>query len=200
MQTGKIYKTMIDFFESDDWHFQPMENAPVLSMEFSGKNGRWVCFAQAREEQHQFIFYSILPVNTPTEQISAVAEFITRVNYGMIIGNFELDYGDGEIRYKTSIDVEGDNLSFPLMKQIVYANVVIMDRYLSGLMRVMYGDAQPADEVERIESTFGTESDDDEENDTDYSDDELKFTVSLDGIDFSKLDDPDDDTTDKTED
>ena len=199
MQTGKIYKTMIDFFEDDEWHFQRMDNAPVLSMEFSGKNGRWVCFAQAREEQHQFVFYSILPINAPNEQISAVAEFITRVNYGMIIGNFELDYGDGEIRYKTSIDVEGDDLSFPLMKQIVYSNVVIMDRYLSGLMRVMYGDAQPAEEVERIESTFETD-DDDNENDTSYTDDELKFTVSLDGIDFSKLDEQDDDTSDKNDD
>jgi hypothetical protein len=26
------------------------------------------------------------------------AEFITRANYGLIIGNFELDFEDGEIR------------------------------------------------------------------------------------------------------
>ena len=110
MQTGKIYTTMIDFFEDDDWNFQRMDDAPVLSMEFSGKNGRWVCFAQAREEQDQFVFYSILPINVPDNHIGAVAEFITRVNYGMIIGNFELDYNDGEVRYKTSIDVEGDAL------------------------------------------------------------------------------------------
>jgi len=181
---------MIDFFEDDDWNFQRMDDAPVLSMEFSGKNGRWVCFAQAREEQHQFVFYSILPINVPDNQIGAVAEFITRVNYGMIIGNYELDYGDGEVRYKTSIDVEGDALSFSLLKQIVYANVVIMDRYLGGLMRVMYGDAMPAEEVERIEADFEMGDDESDEN-TDYSDDDLKFTVSLDGIDFSKLDDSD---------
>jgi hypothetical protein len=29
----------------------------------------------------------------------------------MIIGNFEMDFEDGEIRYKTSIDVEDDSLS-----------------------------------------------------------------------------------------
>ncbi|WP_049790798.1 hypothetical protein [Trichormus azollae] len=52
-----------------------------------------------------------------------IAECITRANYGMIIGNFELDFNDGEIRYKTSIDAEGERLSFALIKQVVYANV-----------------------------------------------------------------------------
>jgi len=41
----------------------------------------------------------------------AVAEFINRANYGIIIGNFEMDFADGEIRYKTSIDVQGDKLT-----------------------------------------------------------------------------------------
>ena len=68
-----------------------------------------------------------------------------------------------------------------------------MDRYLGGLIRVMNGDAMPAEEVERIEADFEMGDDNDTlENNTDYSDDELKFTVSLDGIDFSKLDEPDD--------
>ena len=45
----------------------------------------------------------------------AIAEFLTRTNYSMIIGNFELDFADGEIRYKTSIDVQGDFLRFELI-------------------------------------------------------------------------------------
>ncbi len=49
----------------------------------------------------------------------AVAEFITRANFGIVIGNFEIDFSDGEIRYKTSIDVEGDRPSFALIKRLV---------------------------------------------------------------------------------
>jgi hypothetical protein len=49
-----------------------------------------------------------------------VAEFLTRANSGMVIGNFELDFADGEIRYKTSIDVEGDKLSYAIIKRLVY--------------------------------------------------------------------------------
>lgn len=153
MATGQIFNAMVEFFEEDDWNFTWMDGMPILSMAFRGKNGKWMCYAQAREEQEQFVFYSVCPVNVPAHRIQSAAEFITRANFGMIIGNFELDYSDGEIRYKTSIDVEGDALTAPLVKQMVYANILIMDRYLPGILSVIYGDADPAEEIRRIEES-----------------------------------------------
>ncbi len=187
MPEGQIFNVMIAFFEEDDWSFQWMEGLPVLSMGFTGRSGKWMCYAQAREQQEQFVFYSVCPLNAPRERMTAIAEFVTRANYGMIIGNFEVDYADGEIRYKTSIDVEGDRLTSPLVKQMVYANVLIMDRYLPGLMSVIYGNASPIEEIDKIETglpmSFG-------------EDDEL-----LDGLleidDFYDEDDFDDDFDDE---
>lgn len=151
MDQAQIFNALIEFFEEDDWHFQWVEGTPVLSMGFAGRNGKWVCYAQAREQQQQFVFYSVLPVNVPEERRPAVAEFITRANYGMIIGNFEMDFDDGEVRYKTSIDVEGASLIPPLIRQMVYANVLITDRYLPGMMSVIYGGKTPLESIEQIE-------------------------------------------------
>jgi len=111
---GQIYQEMVKFFQEDEWPFYPVEAQPVLQTAFEGKNGKWACFARAREQQEQMVFYSICPVNVPQHKLMAVAEFLTRANSGMILGNFELGFTDGEIRYKTSIDVEGDRLSFAL--------------------------------------------------------------------------------------
>jgi hypothetical protein len=148
---GDIFDTAASFFQQDGWPFRQLEGQPILQMGFQGDNGRWTCFAQAREEQKQFIFYSVCSANAPQDKRVAVAEFLSRANYGLIIGNFELDWSDGEVRYKTSIDVEGDHLSPALVKQMVYANVVMMDRYLPGIMQVMYGAASPAEAVAKIE-------------------------------------------------
>jgi len=104
---GQIYQEMVKFFQEDEWPFYPVEAQPVLQTAFEGKNGKWACFARAREQQEQMVFYSICPVNVPQHKLMAVAEFLTRANSGMILGNFELGFTDGEIRYKTSIDVEG---------------------------------------------------------------------------------------------
>jgi hypothetical protein len=148
---GPIYSAMVDFFEDDKWPYSVVPGEPVLSMHFVGENGHWVCYAQARDEQQQFVFYSVCPMAMPDFKRDAVAEFVTRANYGMIIGNFELDYNDGEVRYKTSLDVEGTYLSPPLIRQAVYANVLMMDRYLPGILSLVYTGITPAEAVAQVE-------------------------------------------------
>ncbi|BAY40200.1 hypothetical protein NIES2111_45830 [Nostoc sp. NIES-2111] len=124
----------------------------ALQISFQGENGKWNCYARARDEQQQFIFYSICPVNAPEDKRLAVAEFITRANCGITLGNFELDFSDGEISYKTSIDVEGDRLTTALIQRLVYANVMMMDEYLPGIMSVIYGNVSAEEAVAQIET------------------------------------------------
>jgi hypothetical protein len=168
----QIFNALIEFFEDDEWDFQWVEGMSVLSMGFAGRNGKWMCYAQARERQQQFVFYSVMPVNAPPEQRQTMAEFITRANYGMIVGNFELDFDDGEIRYKTSIDVEGATLFPPLIRQVVYANVFIMDRYLPGLMSVLYGGKNAAEAIAAIETEDDLEQLQDDEVEVDFDEEE----------------------------
>jgi hypothetical protein len=149
---GKIFEEMINFFTTDDWPFVQLPRQSALQVSFQGENGKWNCYARAREEQQQFVFYSICPVNAPAEKRLAVAEFITRANCGMMLGNFELDFNDGEISYKTSIDVEGDRLTTALIQRLVYANVMMMDEYLPGILSVIYGNVSPEEAIAQIET------------------------------------------------
>lgn len=150
-QKGQIYQEMVNFFKQEDWFFIPIEQEPVLQMAFQGKSGKWTCYARARDEQQQFIFYSVCSVNAPENKRQAIAEFIARANYGMILGNFELDFRDGEIRYKTSIDVGDDKLTYELIRQVVYTNVMMMDKYQPGIMSVIYSDVSPEEAIKQIE-------------------------------------------------
>jgi len=149
---GRIFEGMNRFFTADDWKFSQLEGKEILRMGFSGDNGQWTCFAQAREEQEQFVFYSSCPVKAPEEKRHALAEFLTRANWGLVVGNFEMDYTDGEVRYKTSISVkDGEVLAPGLIKHAVYPNVLTMDQYLPGIMAVLYGDVSPADAIAKVE-------------------------------------------------
>ena len=147
-----IYKAVLNFFKTEEWEFVEEEDELMLYMNFKGENGECVCLAKVKEEENQFIFYSLYPQAVPQDKRLAIAEFITRANYGTILGNFELDFDDGEIRYKTSIDVEGDNLSFALIKQMVYANVMMMDEYLPGIMAVIEGEVEVKEAILLVES------------------------------------------------
>ncbi|MEO1389173.1 MAG: YbjN domain-containing protein [Cyanobacteria bacterium J06634_6] len=81
-----------------------------------------------------------------------MAQFITRANYGLILGNFELDYTDGEIRYKTSLDVEGDRLTPALTKNLISTNVMTMNQYLPGLLAVLEQQTPPGQAIKQNRS------------------------------------------------
>ena len=147
-----IYQTIINFFNQEDWEFQESSDKQALTLGFQGKNGKWNCFAKVREQQRQFLFYSVLPIQAEENKLANIAEFITRANYGMAIGNFELDFTDGEIRYKTSIDVDGDRLNFDLFRNLVYTNVMMMDEYLPGIMSVIQGEMEAEEAILRVEN------------------------------------------------
>lgn len=147
-----IFETTIKFFQEQNWQFEQISDKETLQLAFQGKNGKWDCYAKVRSEQQQLIFYSICPITAPYSKRSAIAEFITRANYGLAMGNFELDFSDGELRFKTSIDVEGAFLISKLIEGVVYANVTMMDEYLPGIITVIENDILPVDAIAQLES------------------------------------------------
>jgi hypothetical protein len=184
-----IFDSMAAFFKKDDWPATQIEGQTAMSMNFQGQNGRWGCLARVDQEKELVLFYSYCPVKAPEDKRPILADFLTRANYGLYIGNFEMDFNDGEVRYKTSIDVEGNvgvdaapaetpaetptdgvapaegeekesasasseqvQLTFPLMKRLVYNNVGVMDKYMPGIMAVIYGGASPTEAIAKVES------------------------------------------------
>ena len=147
----QAFATLGEFLQADEWHPQELEGKHIYRMGFNGKNGQTTCYAQVREDLEQFLFYVVAPIKTPQDLRLAVAEFITRANYGLRIGNFELDFSDGEVRYKSSLDFEHVVLSPDLIKNAIYPAVQTMDRYLPGLMGVIYGGESPAEAIAKIE-------------------------------------------------
>ena len=148
-----MWSTMIDFFEQTGWEFNPIvDGSQMIEAHYEQPDvGAWTCYAVARERQQQCLFYSQCPIQVPSDRWSAVAEFLTRANYGIPIGNFEMDLDNGEIRFKTGIDIEGDHLSTALFKGIVQANLMMMARYLPGIIRVGLEGVSPMTAIKALE-------------------------------------------------
>lgn len=83
------------------------EHIHSMRLPIQGKNAEWVCLLRVFEQTERVLVYSLLPDSVPEAQRSDLALMLTQINYGLIVGNFEMDLDDGEIRYKTSLDVEG---------------------------------------------------------------------------------------------
>ena len=147
----ELLQILIAFFQEEEWFYQQVGLEPMLLTLFQGDHGRWECYAECRETEQQVLFYSICPLVCPVERRTEVAEFLGRANWGLVIGNFELDWDQGQIRCKTSLDVEGDRLSIPLVRNLAYSNVLIMDTYLPGLKAVIEDGVAPEVAIRSIE-------------------------------------------------
>jgi hypothetical protein len=145
------FDLLSNYLDDDEWFPRRIEGKYAYSMSYSGKNGDLRCYAIVRVDLEEFLFYAVAPVKVPEEVRMAVAEYLTRANYGLRIGNFELDYSDGEVRYKSSLDFEGQTLTSDLIRNAIYPAVHTMDRYLPGLLRVSFGGATPHEAIEEAE-------------------------------------------------
>jgi hypothetical protein len=147
----RAFETVWRFLEEDGLSPRRMGDKYMYHVSFTGRSAQFNCFAVVRPDLEQFMFYAVVPVKASPDVRPAVVEFITRANYGLRIGNFELDYSDGEIRFKTSLDFEGVELDPHLVQTMVHAVFVTVNHYLSGLMRVMYGGLTPAEAIIEVE-------------------------------------------------
>jgi hypothetical protein len=119
-------------FAENGWPYSEVVGAPVLLSELTGPEGSWDFYAQAVEEKDLVLLYSIAPHRVPAERRLEVSEFLTRANHGLADGNFELDFEDGEVRFKSVLHVPSE-LDGILVKRVVRLNGTALETYLPSI-------------------------------------------------------------------
>jgi hypothetical protein len=155
---GPIFQQVLEFFQEDGWPFEQLEDEEILRLEYEGENGKWRCYAHVIEERQRFVFLSSLANYVPKLMRLEASEYLTRANFGMEVGNFELDFSDGTVRYRTSVDVEGGELTQVMIKNLVYVNIAVMDQYLPGLGKVVKDGMEPEKAIDEVEAQDSDEA------------------------------------------
>ena len=88
-------------------------------------------------DAEQFLFYVNIGPLAPAERRDEVARFITRVNWGLSIGNFEMDYEDGFVRFKSSVAFSNTGLSEALIRNAILMAMEIVEIYADPVVDVL---------------------------------------------------------------
>ena len=152
MSLASLFDLLVDFLSDDGWAPESLPGESMARLRVRGENGEWDAFALAREEEHQVVVYAECPLSAPNDRRAETMALITRTNFGLSIGNFELDLDDGEIRYRTSLDVKEDRLSPALLRHLIWNNIGTTDKYLPALRQVIESGTSAAEALARIES------------------------------------------------
>ncbi len=141
-------RTLVEtMLQEDGWQYAPVEGQPTLAMGFRGQNGSWMCYAHIDEERNALIIYSVVAQQVPEHARQRMADFLTRANFGLVTGNFEMDLTDGETRFKTSVELGQTVADIPLVRRLLHVNVASLDRYLPGIEAVADGRLDPREAI-----------------------------------------------------
>ena len=84
------------------------------------------------------LFYVIPDLACPSERRLEASRYLTLANCGLINGNFEMDMGRGEIRYKCYVSCVGmERLPVELIESTARCACSTFKRYADGLSRVI---------------------------------------------------------------
>ncbi len=109
------------------------------------------------EDDRRFLFYMELDQHAPPKTRAHVAEFITRANSGLSIGNFELDYSNGAVRFKTTVDYADSDLPSVFVRNAILDAMDGTETYGGALIEVIKGKKSPKEAIEEVEGSIETE-------------------------------------------
>lgn len=86
--------------------------------------------------------------------MQALAEYTLRANYGLIQGNFQLDFRDGEIRYWSSLLTDDSDLpSTTTIGRVTNIGMFMWERYGNGYLQVALAGVDPVTAIKEAEAS-----------------------------------------------
>lgn len=148
------------FIESNGWRYQYDEDRTMFKAGFNLKRTkigsvdiRILVRSTSSDPNlcHRIVSYGEVSLSADKDCMAQVAEYLHRANFGLSIGNFELDFNDGEIRYKVSCNCVDALPGEDAIDDMFGIPVAMFNRYGNGLLAVSMGMMSPEEAIRQAE-------------------------------------------------
>jgi hypothetical protein len=138
----QLLAVVCEMLDAHHYRYQLLDGG-IASLTLRGAHGAVsVAFRASAETDYVGILGSYGSF-VPDVRRLAVAEAVSRCNMQLPIGNFELDFDDGELRFRIGMDVEGGLFGSKMAETMLSLTMWNLDRYHDALMRVAFGEIEP---------------------------------------------------------
>ena len=149
-KSGRLMEAALTCFRVNNWKCRLSDPRNVLRFCFAGKNANFEGILVVEEDAEQILVLLQAPNKVPESRRLAVADLLTRANYGMKFGAFEMDFSDGEVRFKISTILREGQLSPQMVGAMIGISLSMLDTHYPALMGVCFGNQLPSDAAEAI--------------------------------------------------
>lgn len=140
---SELLERVASSFARRGWTFRRIDDPPAVELTHDTVPVPWKSYAEADHGDTMLLYVSLCPEVVPPTQRAAVAEYLTRVNFNLRLGAFEMNWETGEVRFKTGIDLHGAPLTAELLQGVIQPNHQAMALYLPNLLNVLHGEQAP---------------------------------------------------------
>ena len=109
-------------------------------------------YAAISAEAEQLVIYFNFGMTASPERRDECARLLTRANWGLTIGNFEMDYEDGQLRFKSSLDFSESELTEQMIRNAILPAMNAVDVYAQAIANVILRGQTAAEAVGQIDS------------------------------------------------
>jgi len=141
-----IFDFVLQFLDNNrqEWTYERLREETVLILEMEAHNGiKFRTVIDVKENEKIISVYSIFSMNVVEEKRNVMAEFVARLNYALVLGNFEFDFEDGEVRFKNSCKYEGLELSYEFLDNLIMTSIITLDKASKYIVDVLLYDVNP---------------------------------------------------------
>ena len=154
--SNELVNLVKKFLVDDEWHFSFDENTGVFDFGLRVKSKIQKINYIVDVHEDEIVVYGMCPIgadHTDTNMMAQMAEFICRANYGLKNGCFELDFRDGEIRFRSFIDCEDVMPSTEVIKNSIHCTAAMFKRYAPGIVDIIFSGCTAKEAIAKCEKS-----------------------------------------------
>lgn len=151
----KIEATLVrirDWLGRNDWSFDEAEEGSYIRTGVQGRNARFRVVLGVRGEGPTFLCFSLYDFTVPGPRRAACADLVNRINYTSLLGCFEMDVDDGELRFRVTFPLDESEISDSQIERSLVVAAMMADRYYPAFMSLIHAAMAPEAALETIDS------------------------------------------------
>jgi hypothetical protein len=142
------FQALLDYIESKNFNHTPYPEEKRVTLSMSGKNANYRFTARITHDDYYLQVTANYPFNVREEKLRlSTAELITRANYCMPLGKFEMDMADGEVRFHITHVIGEEGLTSEMIEKHFMTAYFTTDRYFPAFMQHIHAGYTPEDAI-----------------------------------------------------
>jgi len=152
------FQSVIDYLDFKEFNYNSEPDEFRVTLTMSGRNANFRFNSRITHGGEYIQVTSYYPFYVREETLRpSVAELITRANYNMPLGKFEMDMKDGEVRFHITQIIGDQALSPSVIEKLFMTSFFTIDRYFPAFMQHIHAGYTPEDAIFHVELDINAE-------------------------------------------